>query len=461
MTPSGHGTTYAKFCRSMANCGRFEKFPIVAVAVSGGSDSMALTLLANEWAKSFGGRVIALTVDHGLRKDSKLEIKLVEKWMDALKIKHCKLKWDRGGKTSAIQQEARVARYNLMEKWCSKYSVLHLLLGHTKGDQAETFMMRRAKGSLVNGLAGMSVIVDRIHCQFLRPLLSFSRSELRVFLKSQLQPWIDDPSNHDLQFERVRWRQIITQKIVSEKRILDECYNFGQKRLQLKRETSKAIALLVSLKPQGFCNLDKLGFNSLRVDLKFQVLAKILITIGGLCYAPSTIKIENMIIAMGLGFKKSKTLGRCLIYDSNDRYFFFREQRNLPDPLKVNSGQSVFWDGRFLLKFSYIGDSGILRPLARKDSLIIIKQIKSSKIDRMSLSYLPTLPALYTSEGLYSIPELGFSNALWDSGNAESKIDFLAAIFRPKNSLSGPGFKLINGKNELNNNDIEVPVKLF
>jgi len=168
-----------------------------------------------------------------------------------------------------------------------------------------------------------------------------------------------------------------------------------------------------------------------------------------------------MIIAMGLGFKKSKTLGRCLIYDSNDRYFFFREQRNLPDPLKVNSGQSVFWDGRFLLKFSYIGDSGILRPLARKDSLIIIKQIKSSKIDRMSLSYLPTLPALYTSEGLYSIPELGFSNALWDSGNAESKIDFLAAIFRPKNSLSGPGFKLINGKNELNNNDIEVPVKLF
>ena len=110
---------FKKFCELMKGFGYFEEDPVIAVAVSGGSDSMALVLLAEGWVKRFGGKVIALSVDHRIRKESASEVKQVKKWLARYRIEHHILNWVRE-KRNVSQNDARRARYSLLEKLCKK-----------------------------------------------------------------------------------------------------------------------------------------------------------------------------------------------------------------------------------------------------------------------------------------------------------------------------------------------------
>ena len=127
--------------------GPFESQPHLAVAVSGGSDSLSLVLLASHWAACRGGKVTALSVDHGLRAESRLEVEQVKKWMRIKGIDHHILSWEERKPVSGLQAAARNARYKLMTDWCREASVLHLLIGHTLDDQAETLLLRHEKAS--------------------------------------------------------------------------------------------------------------------------------------------------------------------------------------------------------------------------------------------------------------------------------------------------------------------------
>src|SRR5205823_2951019 len=150
----------------------FEARPRLAVAVSGGPDSMALLLLADRWARQRGGEAWGLTVDHGLRPESAGEARIVAGWLAARGMAHEILVWSGDKPATGIQEAAREARYALLAGWCRAHGILHLLTAHHREDQAETYLIRRRAGSGVDGLAAMSAVRELPGCRIVRPLLS-------------------------------------------------------------------------------------------------------------------------------------------------------------------------------------------------------------------------------------------------------------------------------------------------
>src|SRR5271170_2967071 len=186
--------------------GGFEARPAIAVAVSGGPDSLALILLAQHWARQRGGQAWALTVDHGLRPESAAETRTVAGWLAARAIPHEILAWAGDKPATAIQEAARDARYRLLAQWCRGHGVLHLLTAHHREDQVETHLIRRRAGSGIDGLAGMSAVRELAECRLVRPLLWVPRARLRALLAQEGQPFLCDPSNLNPRFERARLR---------------------------------------------------------------------------------------------------------------------------------------------------------------------------------------------------------------------------------------------------------------
>ncbi len=183
----------------------------LAIAVSGGPDSLALLLLA---AAARAGRVEAATVDHRLRPESRAEPEMVAGICDDLGVPHSTLavEWKHKPE-SAIQERARLERYRLLSRWAAERGIAAIATGHHLDDQVETLVMRLNRGSGVRGLAGMRPVapVPSGGKQFrlLRPLLSWRRSELvELCAAASLSP-ADDPSNADEQFERVRIRNAL------------------------------------------------------------------------------------------------------------------------------------------------------------------------------------------------------------------------------------------------------------
>jgi tRNA(Ile)-lysidine synthase len=196
-----------EFAALMAPFAPFEARPVVAVAVSGGRDSMALAVLAHAWATAHQGRVLALIVDHGLRPESATEAGVTRERLAALDIEAEILPWSGAKPATRVQQLAREARYRLMFEACRRHGILHLMTAHHADDQAETVAMRAARDSGPDGLAGMAALVEHRDARLLRPLLSVPRDRLTATLQARGIGWIEDPSNQDRRFERVRVRQ--------------------------------------------------------------------------------------------------------------------------------------------------------------------------------------------------------------------------------------------------------------
>lgn len=181
----------------------------IAVAVSGGADSLSLALLAKQWATAEQKNLTALIVDHGLRDASAQEAAQAKAWLGQHNIAAHIISLHLAGITSAIQETARTARYDAIHNWCNAHHVSHLLLGHHLGDQAETFLFRLLRGSGFNGLAAMSMKSDYQGLVLLRPLLYTPKRQLTNYLQSHHQSWIEDPSNQNDDFTRIQMRRFI------------------------------------------------------------------------------------------------------------------------------------------------------------------------------------------------------------------------------------------------------------
>ena len=181
----------------------------VALAVSGGSDSVAMLHLVYDWVLAQGSKpvITVLSVDHALRASSAEECDQVAEWCRLLDVHHVTLKWQGEKPSTGIQAKARQARYDLMVDWCLANAVSTLLTAHTADDQAETVVMRQARTQSAQSLAGIWPERDWNSVAVLRPLLSLRREELRDYLRHRGLVWIDDPSNVDHRFERVRIRE--------------------------------------------------------------------------------------------------------------------------------------------------------------------------------------------------------------------------------------------------------------
>jgi len=185
------------------------KEKVLAVAVSGGADSLALALMAKEQLSVYGYKIIALTVNHGLRQSAATEAEYVAEIMRQNDIEHHILVWQGAKPVTGIEEAARTARYNLLKQWCDEHSVSVLLVAHHLYDQAETFLMRLQRGSGLQGLCSMRGVNDFKGLKIVRPLLQTNPQEMKEYLRKRKIEWIEDESNQDTKYLRNRIRKFI------------------------------------------------------------------------------------------------------------------------------------------------------------------------------------------------------------------------------------------------------------
>ena len=185
--------------------------PAIVLAVSGGPDSIALMWLAARWRRALarGPRLIAVTVDHGLRSEAAREARDVKRLARTLDLPHRTVRWTGAKPKTGLPAAARAARYRLLAQAARANSATHILTAHTRDDQAETLLMRMVRGSGIAGLAAMARESEREGVLLARPFLSVSKSQLIATLKKAKIDFADDPTNRDLNFTRPRIRALM------------------------------------------------------------------------------------------------------------------------------------------------------------------------------------------------------------------------------------------------------------
>ncbi len=205
----------------MAPLGPFEPRPTVAVALSGGPDSLAAAALVAAWLRPQRGCGLALVVDHGLRSAAAGEAAWAAWAAQRLGLEHRILRWRSKPASPPSQAEARSARYALLDRACAERGCLHLVVAHHADDLARTLAMRRQRGP-GPGLAGMPAVRELDHCRILRPFLGVPAARLRATAQRLGWGWIEDPTNRSARYERGRVApEPLDPRIVRE-RIADE-----------------------------------------------------------------------------------------------------------------------------------------------------------------------------------------------------------------------------------------------
>jgi tRNA(Ile)-lysidine synthase len=265
-----------------------------AVAVSGGGDSLALMHLLARWAKARKhAPPQVLTVDHRLRKGSGTEARKVARWARDAGLAVASFAWTGAKPSGDVEAEARAARYRLMGVWLRKNGIRALYVAHTIDDQAETFLLRLARGSGVDGLASMRSVApyplpDHGGISLVRPLLEFDRDALRAYLAEQGQPWLDDPMNADPRFSRVRLRTAwpaLAALGLTKSRVALAAAHLARAREALDWATLAVLQRACRIE-NGVAYVDTAALASAPHEVGLRALARLLMTVSGQAYRP-------------------------------------------------------------------------------------------------------------------------------------------------------------------------------
>jgi tRNA(Ile)-lysidine synthase len=421
----------------------FEPHPTLAVAVSGGADSMALAILAADWAKARGGRAVALTVDHGLRSGSAREARQTGRWLGARGIAHRVLTWAGQKPASGIQAAAREARYRLLGDWCRRHGVLHLLVAHTREDQAETFLLRLGRGSGADGLAGMPALVERPQLRLLRPLLAVSKARLVATLKARQQEWIEDPSNRDESFARVRVRAMLSaraDKAAMHRRLAAASSTLGRARAANERAAAALLAAAARLHPAGYIELDAARLCAGAPGAAARAVGRCLMAVSGEAYAPRGEKMARLLAdVLGDGPFRPRTLGGCRILPSGGRILICREWKRSEPAVLPPGGGPRLWDRRFVVRRRGAQrGAGALRvgALGEKGWAEVVKQAPQLRA-AVPAAVRPALPALFDAkQRVLAVPHLGFFASHAKAAHG------LKLAWQPANPLTAAGFSV-------------------
>lgn len=438
-----------EFADLMTAFNPFEAKPRLAVAVSGGADSMALVLLADRWARARDGEVLALTVDHGLRKTAATEARQVGKWLYARQVSHQVLRWQGRKPKTGIQAAARDARYGLLMERCGKEGILHLLLAHHREDQAETFLFRLARGSGIEGLASMPRESERPDLRLLRPLLTVPRARLLEGLEASGQVWIEDPSNKDRSFARVRIRQMLptlAHEGVTIERLHKTTQSLAVVRSDFETQTTTLLAKAASLYPEGYAHLRAEQFLSAPALLARSALGRLLRVVGGSLHGPRQERLNRLYdILSDNQLGKGRTLSGCRVLPGRDGFLFCREARGKERSLTLVPGTLFHWDRRFLIEVAATRQGSELAKWARQTKLCrlgargwveIAAAEPGLRDTRLPAAVLPTLPALWDRRGVVGVPHLGYARG----GGLSEKAGLKRLDFCPAQPLAGSAF---------------------
>lgn len=312
----------------------------LGVAVSGGGDSVALLhLLAAR-----GDGLQAVTVDHGLRAESAEEATQVASICKELSIRHTVLKWENWDNSGNLQDAARQARLRLISAWAANEGITHVALGHTLDDQAETVLLRLARGSGVDGLSAMAKQRDDGQVTWIRPLLYASREELRAYLVASNVTWIDDPSNDDPKFDRVKARQALA--YLGELGITTDGLVATAERMQGARSALEIAAQqlaqdCVEVTEAGEVQIDKATFCAAPDELRFRLFSATLKWISGSTYRPRFDSLRGVLAR--IDNENGQTLHGCIVRAHAGHILVRREPARVSSPCPTNS----VWDHRW------------------------------------------------------------------------------------------------------------------
>lgn len=384
----------------------------IAVAVSGGADSMTLALLAADWAKKRKTTILPLIVDHRLRPESTAEAKRVAGWLRQAGLKPVILTWKAKAKPTANRQAAaRAARYDLLLQACAANNIRHLLVAHHRDDQAETLLLRALRGSGVDGLAAMQPRRQHGDVVLLRPLLDLPKARLVATLEKRRQPWVEDPSNSNTAYQRVRLRAALDllsdhdpaarAELVTH--LAQTARNFARTRGLLEDSAYDLLAASVEVTSAGIAWLAPERLSAAHDELALRGLSRLLSAIGGLAVPPRLDGLERLLDVLRAGLDQPQTLHRCLLVPQKDgRILVCREARHLPPGQLLRPGASL-WDGRFR-----VAVAKALRPVVTLAPLGRHRPPETGAAAPPKVAW-PALPALYDGKGrLLAVPVLGW-----------------------------------------------------
>ena len=366
----------------------------LGLAVSGGGDSMAMLHLA----VGLGLPLRVVTVDHGLRVGSAAEAADVGRVCAGLGVPHEVLRWhwdERGN----LQDAARRGRRALMAEWAQAVGVGAVALAHTQDDVAETFLMRLARGAGVDGLSAMATCWQEAGVVWLRPLLAVSRAELRAHLRNVGVTWVEDPSNDNDRFERVRIRKAMMglQDLgLTSQRLAEVAGHLAQARHALERAANQAELRVIA--PVGNAlRLDVVALAVEAAEVQRRVMAAVFRRLVADDYAPRGAAVQDVLARVLAG--QPGTLAGVQFQVTRNGSWAYREFSAVAG---LTCGADQVWDGRWQMA-GHAPDGAELRPLGA--GIALCKGWRDIGLPRGALL---ASPSLWLGETLLAAPHAGF-----------------------------------------------------
>ena len=330
---------------------------------------MALMWLAARWARgtSWPGKLHVAVVDHGLRPEAADEACFVEEQAQQLNLPVRMLKWDGPYPKTGISAAAREARYALMAEVCRAHEAV-LVTAHTQDDQAETMLMALARGAGVNGLSAMQPVSIMNGVTLLRPLLGFARERLRATLRMAGVSWIDDPTNEEEKYERVRVRKGLA--VLAGLGVSGRDFACSSARLLRAREALDhgARALMrdcVVHEPSGFVRIALKPFVDAFEETQLRMVLAVIKTYGG-GMEQGLSGAEALLNWMVAGTTRARTFAGCRIVRRREEFVVGRELARVSRaPHTLKPGRTVTrWDSRYEVIASDKAKAAMLMRLA-------------------------------------------------------------------------------------------------
>ena len=372
----------AEFAALMAAIGPFGRERRVAVAVSGGADSMALALLLAGW-----GQPTAFVVDHGLRPESGAEAASAAAWLADLGIPARVLPLSGLTRGPALAERARTARYAALAAACRDAGLADLLLAHHAQDQAETLLLRQHAGSGPAGLAGMARVTHGEAVRMLRPLLPVAPARLRATLRRAGANWVEDPTNMDPATPRARLRAAFTRgDLPTVPNLCHAARRHGTARREREASVADELARQVSFLPGGVAVIAGPAISAI-------ALSALIWTVSGARHPPGTAAVARLAARLC-----PATLHGAAILPTPGGWLVGREAAAQSGAIPAQAG--AVWDRRFRLLVSP-PHGGTLGPLGDDASRL-------RRWSGLPAALLRTVPAIRCSYGLFAVPSLSY-----------------------------------------------------
>ncbi|ADZ69356.1 tRNA lysidine(34) synthetase TilS [Polymorphum gilvum] len=344
----------------------------LAIAVSGGADSLALLHLFADWQRrtARAPQAHVFTVDHGLRAEARAEAEHVHRLCAGYCLPHEILTWAGRKGAPNLQATAREARYTLIGARMRALSLSALAVAHHRDDQAETFLDRLTRGSGVYGLAAMAAdeADGPVGVRILRPLLDVPKARLIATLEAAGLSWFEDPSNTDLRYKRARLRRLgllLAEEGLDQARLAATAARLRRAADALDGWAERLVRDHCRVHPAGPAEIAVAPLAEAPEEVRLRSLSRLIRATGGAEHGPRLEALEPATAALLAGEAASRTLGGVVLRRSGPVLRLWRERgRTWPAPLDLAPGEDGIWDGRYLVRAPVDGGSLAVRALA-------------------------------------------------------------------------------------------------